>query len=120
MNDWFASAEMLSLDALTWKKYATSLRVWLKYLETMGVGWDEAVAESVEAFKTWRIQDPDNPRRVQPGTVNTDLIVMKLFMGGRHERMAWCRRCRCAGYTCGAPGRSRRSLQFRQRYATAT
>lgn len=81
LNDWFSSVEMLHLDALTWKKYATSLRVWLNFLEAMGVGWDEAVPESVESFKTWRIQDPDNPRRVQPGTVNTDLIVLKLFYG---------------------------------------
>ncbi|TMR97432.1 hypothetical protein [Nonomuraea basaltis] len=67
MEDWFSSAEMLPLDALTWKKYVTSLRVWLNFLETMGVEWDEAVPESVEAFKPWRIQEPGRP---PTGTAN--------------------------------------------------
>jgi integrase len=79
VNGWFSSAEMRPLGELTWKKYATSLRVWLNFLEMTGVGWDQASAELVEGFKVWRIQDPANGRRVAPGTVNTDLVALKLF-----------------------------------------
>jgi integrase len=79
LNGWFSSAEMRPLGLLTWKKYATSLRVWLNFLEVMGVAWDRASPELVEAFKVWRIQDPGNRRRVQPGTVGTDLVAVKLF-----------------------------------------
>lgn len=79
LNGWFSSVEMRPLGALTWRKYATSLRVWLNFLEAIGVAWDRAPAESVEAFKVWWIQDPGNARRVAPGTVGTDLVAVKLF-----------------------------------------
>ncbi|RFU42255.1 hypothetical protein DZF91_07505 [Actinomadura logoneensis] len=81
INEWFASVELRSLARSTWRKYATCLRVWLNFLECVDTAWDEATPSRVEDFKTWRLQDPGNDRRVRAGTVHTDLTVLKQFYG---------------------------------------
>ncbi|MER6816351.1 site-specific integrase [Spirillospora sp. NPDC000708] len=81
VNGWFASLEMRSLARSTWRKYATCLRVWLNFLECVDTAWDEATPSRVENFKSWRLQDPGNDRRVRAGTVHTDLTVLKQFYG---------------------------------------
>jgi len=79
VNAWFSSAEIRLLKPLTWKKYGTCLRMWLNFLEQVDAAWDDATPELVEDFTVWRLTDPRNSRRVEPGTVHTDLVVLKQF-----------------------------------------
>ncbi len=79
VNRWFASDELRGLDPLTWRKYAYSLVVWLNFIAAYGLSWDEADAESIDAFKVWRTADERNERCVAPGTFKHDLIAIQQF-----------------------------------------
>jgi hypothetical protein len=73
---------MRRLDPDTWWKYGYALKVWLNFLETRGVSWDEAAPEDVEAFKVWRMADDRNQSRVRAGTFATgSLAALRTFYG---------------------------------------
>jgi site-specific recombinase XerD len=65
--------------------YAVEVRLWLAFLDTRDVRWDEARREDVRAFQMWRVYDDQNPRRVSPATWNKGWAALKHFYG-------WARR----------------------------
>jgi hypothetical protein len=70
------------LDADTWRKYGYALGMWLNFLESRGVSWDQATPEDVEAFQVWRMADDRNPARVKAGTFATgNLAALGTFYG---------------------------------------
>jgi integrase len=79
VNAFFGSPRVGALDAKTWRKYAYGLGLWLNFLDSRGVAWDQARPEDVEAFKVWRMADDRNPRRVRAGTFAGNLAALRTF-----------------------------------------
>lgn len=69
----------------TMMTYAKELRLWLKFLESRDVEWDEARRDDERAFQTWRVYDTSNLGRVTPATWNKGWSALKHFY-------AWARR----------------------------
>jgi site-specific recombinase XerD len=72
----FASRRMTARADATNRKYAQVIRVWLNFLLARGVGWDQATAADIEAFKFWRRTDDRNPLRVQGSTFGGDVAAL--------------------------------------------
>jgi integrase len=82
VNAFFGSPRMRALDPDTWRKYGYALGVWLNFLETRRVSWDQATPEDLEAFKVWRLADDRNPARVKAGTfAKGSLAALRAFYG---------------------------------------
>jgi integrase len=82
VNAFFGSPRMRALDPDTWRKYGYALGVWLNFLETRRVSWDQATPEDLEAFKVWRLADDRNPARVKTGTfAKGSLAALRAFYG---------------------------------------
>lgn len=39
------------------RTYAKEIRLWLRFLESRDVSWDEARREDIRAFQVWRVYD---------------------------------------------------------------
>jgi Phage integrase, N-terminal SAM-like domain len=79
VNAFFRSARMLTRSALTWRKYAQSLGLWLNFMLALGKSWDEATEDDAEYFKEWRLTEQSNPRRVEASTFRTNLAALRMF-----------------------------------------
>jgi Phage integrase, N-terminal SAM-like domain len=82
VNAFFGAPRVRGLARGTWRKYGYALRLWLNFLETRGVEWDQATPEDIEAFKVWRMADDRNPSRVKAGSFATgNLAALSTFYG---------------------------------------
>lgn len=79
VNGFFASPGMRNKSVLTWRKYSESVAMWLNFLHTLGVPWDEATEDDAEDFKEWRVTSPSNPDRVDGSTFATNLTALRMF-----------------------------------------
>jgi site-specific recombinase XerC len=71
----------------TSKAYAYSLGVWLNFLQSAGLNWQETTEDEVEAFQFWRLTDPRNGQPVEASSFARDVAACKSFyrwVGKRH------------------------------------
>jgi site-specific recombinase XerD len=71
----------------TQRAYATSLKLWFEFLETVGVDWAEVRVDEVARFVSWlRAPAPDvvvldgGTARRSPATVNRHLAAIEAFL----------------------------------------
>ncbi|MFG3403636.1 hypothetical protein [Streptomyces sp. NPDC048142] len=79
VNLYFRKSKIVSKQPTTWRRYAYSLAVWLGFLDTLGVSWDEAAGEDYTDFKFWRITDVSNGERIEPTSFDTDRSALNSF-----------------------------------------
>ncbi|MEO3749421.1 integrase [Streptomyces sp. B6B3] len=79
VNLYFRNSRIASRQPSTWRRYAYSLAVWLGFLDSIGIAWDEATGEDYTDFKFWRITDFRNDERVQPTSFDTDRAALNSF-----------------------------------------
>jgi len=116
-----AHLQALDRSPTTLRTYATSLKLWLQFLDRLGVGVDEATVDHVSRFVAWLRSPADNVAvldggsgRCGPATVNRHLAALFTFYDYRaRDRVVlatgWCRRSRWwrgGGSTGAATGRS--------------
>ena len=110
-----AHLQALDRSPTTLRTYATSLKLWLQFLEPLGVAVDEATVENVSRFVGWLRAPAENVAVLDVGTgrccaatVNRHLAALFSFYDSG-PRAAWCSRSRWwtgDGPTGVATGRS--------------
>ncbi|GAA2440551.1 site-specific integrase [Mycolicibacterium llatzerense] len=63
----------------TQRRYAFSLRVWLNFLNAIGVPWDRADATTLGDFKIWRMSAEAAERHVAASSFQLDLAAISRF-----------------------------------------
>jgi len=64
----------------TWKAYSQSLSMFFRFLEGLGVGWQEVTMEDLSLYHRFRrYVDEDGFKRVSSGTWNSDLVAITQF-----------------------------------------
>ncbi|OBI65114.1 integrase [Mycolicibacterium fortuitum] len=63
----------------TQQRYAMSLRIWLNFLNVVGVPWDRADATTLADFKVWRMSAEAAERHVAASTFQLDLAAISRF-----------------------------------------
>lgn len=61
--------------------YAVEIKLWLAFLSTRDLRWDEARREDVRSFQMWRVYDVRNPSPVTPATWNKGWAALRHFYG---------------------------------------
>lgn len=129
-----AHLQALDRSPTTVRTYATTLKLWLEFLERLGVAVDEATVEHVSRFVAWLRSPAENVTvldggsgRCGPATVNRHLVALFTFYDYRARNgvvlaqslVAW-RRVNRGGYrpflhhvTAGRPSPTR-PLRLRQ------
>jgi integrase len=79
LNLFFRTRPMTGARPRTWRRYAFTLKVWLTFLDTFGISWDQASCEDVDAFMDWRLTDTRNPDRVAAPTFDADRAALNTF-----------------------------------------
>ena len=123
-----AHLQALDRSPTTLRTYATSLKLWLQFLDRLGVGVDEATVDHISRFVAWLRSPADNVAvldggsgRCGPATVNRHLAALFTFYDYRARNgvvlaqslVAW-RRVNRGGYrpflhhvTAGRPSATR-------------
>ena len=106
VEQYLAYLACLERSPNTLRAYATSLRLWLEFLEHIGVGWSAAGVEEVARFVSWLRAPADNvilfegaATKRSPATVNRHLAAVfdfydhhaRLGVGTAAELVAWRR-----------------------------
>ena len=108
-----AHLQALDRSPTTLRTYATSLKLWLQFLDRLGVGVDEATVDHVSRFVAWLRSPADNVAvldggsgRCGPATVNRHLAALFTFYDYRARGCWRSRWWRGGGSTGAATGRS--------------
>jgi hypothetical protein len=87
-----AHLQALDRSPTTLRTYATTLKLWLQFLEPLGVAVDEATVENVPRFVTWLRAPAENVAVLDGGsgrccaaTVNRHLICSYFLSSGQGE-----------------------------------
>lgn len=79
VNAFWRDPRVRNLAEGTLRRYGTSLKVWLDFLNRYGVAWCHAGEEELAAFKEWRLAAPENPDRISATSFKTDLAALARF-----------------------------------------
>lgn len=79
INGFLGSPRMRNLAETTNRDYAHSLALWLNFLSSRGLRWQDATGDDVEEFQFWRLTDPANRAIVGSSTFAKDLAACKKF-----------------------------------------
>ena len=113
MEAFLAHLQALDRSPTTLRTYATSLKLWLQFLDRLGVAVDEATVDHVSRFVAWMRSPADNVAvldggsgRCGPATVNRHLAALFTFYDYRARGCWRSRWWRGGGSTLAATGRS--------------
>lgn len=76
---YFASSEFRRLARGSQVSYATDLKVFLSFLERLGVNWRDATHDTLLDYDYWRRKDDRNPRRVSGAKFARELAAVSHF-----------------------------------------
>lgn len=79
INQFWRDPSVRGLAVETKRRYAFSLRVWLNFLNAIGVAWDCADAVTLADFKVWRMSAEEADRHVSATAFRLDLAAISRF-----------------------------------------
>jgi site-specific recombinase XerD len=79
VNAFWRDPIIRSRSVATQRRYASSLKVWLDFLDAVGARWDEASRSELAAFKEWRMASEENERRVTANCFRIDQAAIRGF-----------------------------------------
>lgn len=79
VNAFWRDPDVRRLKPSTVRRYARSLKVWLDFLHSLDVRWDQVSRSELAAFKEWRLSAEENPRTVVAGSFCVDQAAIHRF-----------------------------------------